>query len=46
MVSLTILTTTMMGMATHLDEDLNANGDPTDDDTDKDGMANYLESCC
>ena len=27
-----------------LDEDLNANGDPTDDDTDQDGTANYLES--
>ena len=27
-----------------LDEDLNANGDPTDDDKDQDGTANYLES--
>ena len=27
-----------------LQEDLNANGDPRDDDTDADGIANYLES--
>ena len=26
------------------DEDINGNGDPTDDDTDFDGRANYLES--
>jgi len=27
-----------------IDEDLNGNGDPRDDDTDNDGIANYLES--
>ena len=26
------------------DEDINGNGDPRDDDTDNDGIANYLES--
>ena len=27
-----------------IEEDLNGNGDPRDDDTDFDGKANYLES--